>query len=140
MNALKVIVELWKAGAKIEVDKSDGALILRNHEKVPADVMKNAEVVFNEIEQWVKTWESETPENKTIQRAWHHYIGWRQSDAIQKFLQEDEYALMILRDWVSLICKGGYKSLYGDFRHNECDEAKVLKQIFYERATKFSGK
>lgn len=134
MQVLKVLSEMWKAGAEIYRDKNDGQLVLKNHENLSNDIMKAAEQVFPQIDEWFKSWENESKVNITMRKALHLLCGWERNEKLNKWLCDDVDSLFILHDWTIALSKNGWNDLFSDFRSYENEESRRLANIFYQRA------
>lgn len=125
---------MWKAGAEIYRDKNDGQLVLKNHENLSNDIMKAAEQVFPQIDEWFKSWENESKVNITMRKALHLLCGWERNEKLNKWLCDDVDSLFILHDWTIALSKNGWNDLFSDFRSYENEESRRLANIFYQRA------
>lgn len=54
---LYVLSQIWKFGGVIE-RLPDGQLELKNHEKIPGEVLKAAEPIFGEIDTYLFLWKA----------------------------------------------------------------------------------
>ena len=135
---LKILSAIWKTGGQIETDKSDGKLVLKNHEKVPVEILKAAEPIFPDIEKWFASWEKAAAADKTIMKLLHLFCGWQSNSKINEWLNNDLASLDMLDRWCKALDKNGWKDIYDDFRQYENDESNKLKQALYERAMAFA--
>lgn len=134
MKVLKVLSLIWKSGAEIYRDESDGRLAINHVIKIPPEVLKAAEPIFNDIDQWFKSWEQASSQDVTIKKALHHYCGWQHNEKINDWLNKDEESLILLDDWAVALAKNGWKDIYEDYRQYENDESNSMKNDFYKRA------
>lgn len=138
MQVLKVLSLIWKSGAEIYRDESDGKLGLRNAKLIPAEILKAADSVFADIEKWFGSWEVASKEDKTIQKALSLYCGWQTNEKMNDWLCADYDSLMMLHDWTVELAKNGWCDIYTDYREYENSESNDLKIKFYERAILYS--
>lgn len=134
MQVLKILSLIWKSGGEIYRDKSDGRLALNNTNKIPSEVLKAAEPIFNDIDQWFKSWEGASNEDVTIRKALHLYCNWQLNEKMAGWLNSDEESLMLLHDWTVVLAKNGWMDIYEDYRQYENDESNSMKMKFYEQA------
>lgn len=134
MQVLKILSLIWKSGAEIYRDESDGRLALNNASRIPSEVLKAAEPIFNDIDQWFKSWESASAADITIRKALELYCGWQKNEKIEQWFNTDYESLMLLHDWTVVLAKNGWKDIYEDYRQYENDESNSMKMKFYERA------
>lgn len=140
MQVLKILSLIWKSGAEIYRDESDGRLGINNAKNINPDAMKAAELIFNEIDQWFKSWESASNEDVTIRKALHLYCGWQENEKMNEWLSNDNESLMLLHDWTVELAKNGWTDLYADYRQYENDESNSMKIKFYENAKSWASR
>lgn len=131
---------MWKSGAEIYRDQSDGRLGLKNAKSINSDVMKSAEIIFGEIDSWFKSWESANAQDKTIQKALYVYCGWQSNQKINDWLENDNESLMLLHDWTVELAKNGWTSIYADHREYENEKTNEMKKEFYKKAIEYTRK
>ena len=134
MQVLKVLSLIWKSGAEIYRDESDGRLAINNAKLIPADVLKLAEPIFDDIDRWFKSWEQASAQDVTIRKALHLFCGWQENEKMNEWLCSDAESLSLLHDWTVELDKNGWKDIYEDYRQYENDESNTMKQKFYEQA------
>lgn len=137
MQVLKVLSDIWKSGAEMNLLDS-GEIELKHHEKVPAEVMKAAEQVFPQIEEWFRSWKNASPVEITIRKALHLFMGWERNDKLNKWLCDDKESLFLLHDWTIVLAENGWKDIYVDYRQFENDKSREMAQTFYERAMAYA--
>ncbi|MFD1204028.1 hypothetical protein ACFQ38_02645, partial [Sporosarcina contaminans] len=115
-------------------DESDGRLAINNAKKIPAGVLKAAEPIFNDIDQWFKSWEGASAADITIRKALHLFCGWQTNEKMGEWLNADEDSLMLLHDWTVTLAKNGWTDPYDDYRQYENEESNSMKVQFYEKA------
>lgn len=140
MQILKVLSAIWKSGAEIYRDESDGRLGINGAKKIPADVMKAAEQVFSDIDLWFKSWEGASNPDVTIQKALHLFCGWQLNEKMNEWLCSDAESLSLLHDWTVVLAKNGWTDIYEDYRQYENDESNAMKITFYERAVLYNSR
>ncbi|MCT6924592.1 hypothetical protein [Metasolibacillus sp.] len=131
---LYILAQIWKFGGVIERDESDGQLELKNHQKIPSEVLKAAEPIFDEIDAYLKSVEGM---NATDMTAWKMIValaGWQRNESIGNFLNSDEVALNLFMDYQAKLAVNGWGELYEDWRKYENAETEQLKKQIYERA------
>lgn len=138
MQVLKVLSLIWKSGAEIYRDESDGKLALKNAKLIHPDILSAAEKVFGEIDQWYKSWETASAQDVTIQKALHLFCGWQTNEKMNAWLESDWDSLSLLHDWTVILAKNGWTDIYVDYRKYENDKSNDLKIKFYERAILYS--
>lgn len=134
MQVLKILSEMWKAGAEIYRDPNDRQLVLKNHEKIPKEIMDAAEKVFPQIDEWFKSWENESKVNITMRKILHLFCGWQSNDVLNKWLCAEIEYLHKFDDWLKMLDRNGWNDIYEDFRQFQTDESNKLAQEIYERA------
>ena len=139
MQVLKIISDIWKSGAEIYRDDSDGRLALKNAKLVPADVLKAADPIFNQIEEWFKSWEGAKAIDVTIKKILHHNCGWQTNEKLNDWICSDEKSLQLWMAWQEVLAKNGWKDIYDDYRQFENKESNELKQKIYERAILYAN-
>ncbi|HCG4535541.1 TPA: hypothetical protein NJY08_004385 [Salmonella enterica subsp. enterica serovar Typhi str. AG3] len=140
MQVLKVLSDIWKSGAEIYRDDKDGQLGLKNHQLIPAETMKAAEQVFPQIDEWFRSWESETAINKTMMKIVHQFCGWQRNDTLNNWLCDEVDYLLKFDDWLKMLDRNGWKDIYVDFRPFQTDESNKLANEIYERAMAYVKK
>ena len=136
---LHVLSLIWKSGGVIERDLSDGRLELKNYENVPADVLKAAEPIFPQIEEWFKSWEEAKAIDKHIRMMVHQACGWQHNAKLNEWVCADVESLTLFMDWQESLAKNGWNDIYEDYRQFENDESNVMKQKIYERAVLYAN-
>lgn len=140
MQVLRVCSQIWKSGAEIYRDESDGRLALKDASRIPSEVMKAAEPIYNDIDSWFKSWEGASGPDVTIRKALHLLCGWQPNEKMNNWLCSDEESIMLLHDWTVALAKNGWKNPYDDYRQYENDESNQMKNRFYERALLWASK
>ena len=136
---LYVLSRIWKFGGVIERDPSDERLVLKNHQKVPAEVLKAAEPIFSQIEDWFKSWEGANVIDITIKKILHHSCGWEINEKLNNWICNDETSLQLWMAWQEIMAKNGWKDIYSDYRQFENNESNELKHKLYERAVLYAN-
>lgn len=139
MQVLKVLSAIWKCGAEIYRDESDGRLALKNANLIPAEVLQAAEPIFGEIEKWFGSWEKASSIDLTMQKALHLFCGWQTNKKMNDWLCADYDSLMLLHDWTVILSKNGWIDIYADYREFENDESNAMKIKFYEQAKLYAS-
>lgn len=135
---LYVLAQIWKSGATIERDPQDGQLVLKNHEKVHPTVLKAAEPIFSEIDDYMKTVESLSNVDKTIWKMMAAMCGWQNNETISDFLNSDETALNLFFEYQVECTLNGWRDMYDDFFKYETEKAKQLKVEIFKHAVSFA--
>ncbi|MFJ7950756.1 hypothetical protein ACIQZG_04410 [Lysinibacillus sp. NPDC096418] len=136
---LHVLSLIWKSGAEIYRDESDGRLALKNAKLVPADVLKAANPIFPKIEEWFKSWEGAKSIDITIKKILHHNCGWQANEKLNDWICSDEGSLQLWMAWQEVMAKNGWKDIYSDYRQFENNESNSIKQKIYERAILYAN-
>lgn len=139
-NTLKILSLIWKSGAEIYRDESDGRLALKNANLIHPEVLKSAEPIFNDIDQWYASWEKSSAADITMQKALHLYCGWQKNEKMNSWLIVDGKALDLLHDWTVVLARNGWADIYEDYRQYENAESNTMKQQFYEMAISYAAK
>ncbi|MFG3613118.1 hypothetical protein [Rummeliibacillus stabekisii] len=139
MQVLKILSTIWKSGAEMSMLPS-GEIEMKNHKVVPPEIMKAAEQVFPQIEEWFKSWANAKPIDITIQKILHQYCGWTKNESIINWLNNDVKSTELFHDWTVVLAKNGWMDIYEDYRQFENDESKKMAQEIYERAVAFAKK
>lgn len=134
MQVLKVLSNIWKSGAEIYRDESDGQLGLKNHQMIPAETMKAAEQVFPQIDEWFRSWEGASKVEITMRKIVHLFCGWQTNDTLNNWLCDEVDYLLKFNDWMIMLDQNGWKDIYEDFRPFQTDESNKLANELYERA------
>lgn len=140
MMVLFVLSQIWKSGSSIERDLQDSRLVLKNHEKINPTVLKAAEPIFQEIDDYIKTVEGMNAVDTTLWKMIVVLNGWQKNEGISNFLNNDEIALNLFVDYQVTLAKNGWKDIYADWRQYESNESVVLKNEIYTRAIAFARK
>lgn len=135
---LYVLSRIWKSGGIIERDQSDGQLALKNHQKVPAEVLKAAEPIFSEIDSYLKSVEGMDKPSQTVWKMIIALCGWQKNESISNFLNSDEKALNLFIDYQVELTKNGWTNIYDDWLQYENDESNKLKVELFNRAVAFA--
>lgn len=134
VQVLKVLSDIWKSGAEIYRDESDGQLGIKNHQNISAETMKAAEEIFPQIDEWFRSWENETPINKTMMKIIHQFCGWQHNEVLNTWLCNEVKYLWKFYEWMKMLDRNGWKDIYEDFRPFQTDESNKLANEIYERA------
>ncbi|WP_432352678.1 hypothetical protein [Sporosarcina sp. A2] len=112
---------------------------MKDASRIPSEVLKAAEPIFNQIDDWFKSWEGANGPDITIRKALELYCGWQENEKMNSWLCSDEDSLMLLHDWTIKLAQSGWKNPYDDYRQYENDESNAMKIKFYERARKWAS-
>lgn len=140
MQVLKILSLIWKSGAEIYRDESDGRLALKNAKLVPPDVLKAAEPIFPQIEEWFKSWEGASSEKVTLMKMINHICGWQDNEKLNNWLCNDLESLDLFNDWMIVLANNGWINTYDDYRQFENDESNKLAHELYKRAVVYAKK
>ena len=135
---LYVLSQIWKSGATIERDTTDGQLALKNHQKVNPTVLKAAEPIFDEINAYIKSVEDMNAIDTTVWKMIVALCGWIKNDAITEFLNNDETALNLFLDYQVELTKNGWVSIFDDWREYENEKTEKIKIEIFKRAVAFA--
>ncbi|MER2039987.1 MAG: hypothetical protein ABS944_17725 [Solibacillus sp.] len=137
---LYVLSQIWRRGGIIERDEIDGQLELKNHEKIPGEVIKAAEPIFSEIDTYLKSVEGMKGADMTLWKMIVALCGWQKNESISNFLNNDETALNLFCDYQARLADNGWKDIYEDWRQYENEETTILKKQIHARAVAFAKK
>lgn len=140
MQVLKVLSLIWKSGAEIYRDESDGRLAIDNAKLIPPEILKAAEPIFGDIEKWFGSWENVPAADITIRKALHLLCSWEKNEKMNEWLRDDLESFDLFHDWTVVLAKNGWKDIFADYRQYENDESDALKNTFYERAVLHAGR
>lgn len=134
MQVLKVISDILKSGAEIYRDESDGRLALKNAKLVPVEVLKAAEPIFNQIEEWFKSWQGASSVDITLQKILHQFCGWQHNEKLNEWLCSEIDSLLLFDEWMIALTRNGWNDMYEDYRKFESNESRVIAQEIYRLA------
>ncbi|XRD24075.1 hypothetical protein AABM34_16965 [Lysinibacillus fusiformis] len=139
MSILMILSLIWKSGAEIYRDESDGRLSLKNAKLVPGEVLKAADPIFGDIEKWFKSWEEASAADKTLMKMVHQACGWQHNPKLNEWICADVDALMLFVEWQETLAKNGWNDIYEDYRQYENEASNVMKKKLYERAVLYAN-
>lgn len=134
MQVLKVLSLIWRSGAEIYRDELDGRLALNNASLIHPEILKSAEPIFNQIDDWFKSWEGANAVDQTIKKALELYCGWQTNEKMNEWLCADWSSLELLHDWTVELAKNGWMNIYDDYRQYENERSNIMKLEFYNKA------
>lgn len=136
---LHVLSQIWKSGAEIYRDESDGRLSLKNAKLVPKEILKAADPIFGEIEKWFKSWEEAKAIDKHIQMMVHQVCGWQHNPKLNEWICADAEALTLFIEWQETLAKNGWNDIYEDYRQYENEVSNIMKKKLYESAILYAN-
>lgn len=139
MQVLKILSTIWKSGAEIYRDESDERLALKNPKLVPEEILKAADPIFPQIEEWFKSWEGAKAIDVTIKKILHHNCGWQMNEKLNEWICNDEQSLQLWMAWQEVLAKNGWRDIYDDYRQFENNESNALKEKIFERAKLYAN-
>ena len=74
MQVLEIISLIWKSGANIYLDPSDGRIGIKRQNLIPVEVMQAAEKNFNGIDTWFKSWKDANNEKIIILKIFMSFL------------------------------------------------------------------
>ncbi|HDT6579500.1 TPA: hypothetical protein QFT23_005797 [Bacillus cereus] len=134
MQVLEILSLIWKSGADIYLDESDGRIAIKRQNCIPAEVMQLAEQNFSEIDTWFQSWKDASAEKVTIRKIFYEFCGWQHNQPLHDWLLADTDALQMFYDWTIVLAKNGWKDMYEDYRQFEDAESNAIARKIYERA------
>lgn len=134
LQVLEILSRIWKSGADIYLDESDGRVAIKRQHVIPTEVMQLAEQKFSEIDTWFQSWKDASAEKMTIRKIFYEFCGWQHNQPLHDWLLTDEEALQMFYDWTIVLAKNGWTDVYDDYRQFENDESNVMARKIYERA------
>ncbi|PAK49992.1 hypothetical protein [Priestia megaterium] len=137
MQVLRILSLIWKSGADIYLDETDGRVAIKNPKMIPAEVMQAAEQNFQAIDEWLKSWKNANNEKLTIMKMIHQFCGWQPNEKINEWFCAEEDSLMLFIDWTIVLAKKGWKNIYDDYRQYETAESDVIAKDLYQRAVTY---
>ena len=134
---LYVLSQIWKSGATIERE-SDGSLLLKNHERINPTVLKAAEPIFPEIDNYLKSVEGMNNVDLTAWKMIVALAGWQNNKSVNDFLNGDEIGLNLFCEYQAKLAGNGWGNIYDDWRIFENAETEKLKIEIFNRAVAFA--
>ncbi|ANS50184.1 hypothetical protein BT246_48480 [Bacillus thuringiensis] len=134
MQVLEILSLIWKSGADIYLDESDGRIAIKRQNCIPAEVMQLAEQNFSEIDTWFQSWKDASAEQVTIRKIFYEFCGWQHNKQLYEWLLADSDSLQLFYDWTIVLAKNGWTDMYEDYRQFENDESNAMAIKIYERA------
>ena len=132
-----ILSKIWASGAKINRLPS-GELNLQHHELVDETVLKAAEPIFNEIDNYIKSVEGMKAVDLTNWKIIMFMCGWIKNDTIENFLNNDEKAGELAFEFQAKLAVSGWKDIYTDYRQYENPVTDKLKLEIYNRAVAYA--
>ncbi|MEA0564066.1 hypothetical protein [Lysinibacillus irui] len=136
---LHVLSQIWKSGAEIYRDESDGRLSLKNARLVPEEVLKAADPIFPQIEEWFKSWEKASGIDKHMRMMIDQACGWQHNPKLNEWICADVDSLMLFMEWQETLAKNGWNDIYTDYRQFENEASNVIKKKLYESAVLYAN-
>ncbi|MEX3621885.1 hypothetical protein [Viridibacillus arvi] len=133
MQVLKVLSDIWKSGAEMNLD-SDGQIELKNHHLVSTETMKSAESIFREIDKWFKSWQGASSVEITLQKILHQFCGWQHNEKLNEWLCSEIDSLLLFDEWMITLTRNGWNDMYDDYRKFESNESRIIAQELYRLA------
>ncbi|MBJ8024923.1 hypothetical protein [Bacillus cereus] len=140
MQVLEILSLIWKSGADIYLDESDGRIAIKRQNVIPTEVMQLAEQNFSEIDTWFQSWKDANAEKVTIRKIFYQFCGWQHNQPLYDWLLTDEGALQMFYDWTITLANNGWTDIYEDYRQFENDESNAIARKIYERAVIYARK
>ncbi|PFT73885.1 hypothetical protein COK81_31195 [Bacillus thuringiensis] len=137
-QVLKILRDIWKSGADIYLDESDGRIAIKRQNCIPAEVMQLAEQNFSEIDAWFQSWKDASAEQVTIRKIFYEFCGWQHNQPLHDWLLMDSDSLQLFYDWTIVLAKNGWTDMYDDYRPFENDGSNAMARKIYERAVIFA--
>jgi len=138
VKILELLKRIWITGADVKLNGEDVDLV--DYENTPQEIVDIAINHVEEIQNYLKSWESESKVNLTIRKVFHHFCGWQHNEGLEKWLLSEHDSLMKFHDWTVVLAKNGWIDIYDDYRPYQTDESNKLANELYERAVEFSKK
>lgn len=140
MQVLEMLSLIWKSGADIYLDESDGRIAIKRQNVIPTEVMQLAEQNFSEIDVWFQSWKGASAERVTIRKVFYQFCGWQHNQQLYEWLLAEADSLQLFYDWTIVLAKNGWDDVYSDFREYENDESNAMARNIYERAVLYARK
>lgn len=137
MKVLKILSDIWKSGANIYLDEKDNRIAIDKQNLIPVEVMQQAEENFQAIDDWFKSWKNETAVNKTMQKMVHQVCGWQHNEKLNEWLCSDVDSLKLFIEWQEELTRGGWLSIYDDFREFTKNESHDIAKRLYDVAVAY---
>ncbi len=134
MQVLKIVSDIWKAGANIYLDPSDDRMGITRQNLISTEVMQAAEQHFQEIHTWFQSWKNESVEDITMLKILYQFCGWQHNQKLHDWLRADVDSLQLFYDWTIVLAENGWTDIYEDYRPFKNDKSVVMSRKIYERA------
>lgn len=131
---LTILSEIWKAGADIYLDESDGRIAIKRQDLISMEVMQMAEQNFNVIHTWFQSWKKESVEDITMLKILYQFCGWQHNQKLHDWLVADVDSLQLFYDWTIVLAQNGWTDIYEDYRPFQNDNSNAMVRKIYERA------
>ncbi|WP_416808847.1 hypothetical protein [Bacillus thuringiensis] len=138
MKVLEIISSIWKSGANIYLDPSDGRIGIKRQELISVEVMQAAEKNFNGIDTWFKSWKDANNEKVTMLKIFCAFSGWKHNQKLHNWLLADADSLQMFYDWTIVLSENGWTDMYDDYRQFENEESNTMARKIYERAVLYA--
>ncbi|WP_325048344.1 hypothetical protein [Lysinibacillus capsici] len=112
---------------------------LKNAKLVPEEVLKAADPIFPQIEEWFKSWEEASAPDKTLMKMVHQACGWQHNPKLNEWICADVDSLMLFMEWQETLAKNGWNDIYTDYRQFENEASNVMKKKLYESAVLYAN-
>ena len=140
LQVLMILSQIWKSGANIYLDNTDNRIAIKQQDLIPAEVMQVAELNFQQIDDWFKSWTNESNEKVTLMKMVHQICGWQHNEKLNDWLCTEVESLDMFNDWMIVLANNGWNDIYDDYRQFENDESNGLAQELYHRAVTYARK
>ncbi|MBG9618012.1 hypothetical protein [Bacillus cereus] len=131
---LTILSEIWKVGADIYLDESDGRIAIKRQDLISMEVMQMAEQNFNAIYTWFHSWKNESVEEITMLKILYQFCGWQHNQKLYDWLVADVDSLRLFYDWTIVFAKNGWTDIYEDNRPFKNNKSDAMARKIYERA------
>ena len=135
---LHVINDLEKMEVKLFV-KKDGSLSLKTADKIPPEILKVAESIFNEIDQYLLSVESMNNVDLTLWKMVTSLLG-NKNEKLNDFICNDQESLDMFFKYQGELAASGWNDAYSCWFKYENDKTLELKQEIYKRAIAYFKK
>lgn len=129
---------IWKNGGQI-IREKDGSLSLKTADKIPPEILKVAESIFNEIDAYLLSVEGMNNVDKTLWKMVTSLLG-NKNEKLNDFICNDQESLDMFFKYQGELAASGWNDAYSCWFKYENDKTLELKQEIYKRAVAYFKK
>lgn len=109
----------------------ENELVIKQHHLLSSEIIKQANLQYQDIKDLFIKWSKETPEEKTVRKLIHQLCGWTKNQKIIDFLNNNEASCMMAYDLCIELSNNGWKDLYDDYSIYHTNTSRnMMKQLY----------